>query len=146
MYGQTSVLPNSFNELLDHLGINDPRIRSLSDFLESRRLTRETSSAECKLAKKQEALDKIEKIIQEKNELGEENNFLRQRLDILAAAVGACPYCWGEDAMCSCCCGQGGPGYLLPDRDAFNGYIMPAVRSIRKLSHRTVSPPQKEKE
>ena len=53
---------------------------------------------------------------------------LRTRLDELAAALGACPGCWGEDSSCGWCRGRGAPGALLPDPDAFTRFVRPALQ------------------
>lgn len=37
------------------------------------------------------------------------------RLSLLAAALGACGICWGEDSACLGCRGRGRPGMLAPD-------------------------------
>jgi hypothetical protein len=53
---------------------------------------------------------------------------LRSRLDDLAAALGACPGCWGEDSSCGWCRGRGAPGALPPDPDAFSRLVRPALQ------------------
>lgn len=56
---------------------------------------------------------------------------LLQRNEVLAAALGACGLCWGEDATCGSCGGHGGPGAYPPDRALCCHYALPAVRSLR---------------
>ena len=58
---------------------------------------------------------------------------LRERNDILAAAVGACHLCWGEDAGCRGCHGRGSPGARRPERVAFRRYITPALRRLQEV-------------
>jgi hypothetical protein len=41
----------------------------------------------------------------------------------VAAIVGACARCLGEDAACAHCEGQGQPGYRAPHRDALLEWI-----------------------
>lgn len=53
----------------------------------------------------------------------------RRRNARLAAACGACP-CWGERPACPRCAGQGLPGALAPDPQAFLEYIAPVLRAI----------------
>lgn len=60
-----------------------------------------------------------------------ELQWLRERLDLLADALGACGVCWGEDAHCRACHGRGGPGYALPDETLFDELVGPAVRMLR---------------
>ncbi len=56
---------------------------------------------------------------------------LRVRNDTLAAALGACYLCFGEDPACPECHGNGEPGSLIPDAAAFRQYIVPALRRAR---------------
>jgi DNA repair exonuclease SbcCD ATPase subunit len=56
---------------------------------------------------------------------------LRERSDALAAAVGACPLCWGQSLDCRGCRGRGGPGFCTPDESLFEELILPAVRTLR---------------
>lgn len=62
------------------------------------------------------------------DEVVEEIGGLRSRLDDLAAALGACPGCWGEDPVCGWCRGRGAPGAMTPDANAFDRLVMPAVQ------------------
>ena len=55
----------------------------------------------------------------------------RRRLALLAAAVGACPHCWGERIECDACAGVGAPGAFDPDPAAFSRYVMPVARRLR---------------
>lgn len=57
---------------------------------------------------------------------------LQEINDTLAAALGACEVCWGDDPDCEACRGRGGPGSLPPDRDLFQRLVMPAVRRLRE--------------
>lgn len=45
---------------------------------------------------------------------------------LLAAALGACE-CWGLRADCDVCAGEGGTGWILPDRELFEELVKPAV-------------------
>ena len=52
--------------------------------------------------------------------------------DTLAAALGACHVCWGDDPDCEACRGRGGPGSLPPDRGLFERLVLPAARRLRE--------------
>jgi hypothetical protein len=52
---------------------------------------------------------------------------LVDRSVLLAAALGACD-CWGEDAGCPGCGGQGSAGWVPPDPELYAEYVAPAVR------------------
>jgi len=56
---------------------------------------------------------------------------LRDRTDRLAAALGACCLCWGEDAGCRACRGRGRPGFAIPDELQFEELVLPAVLALR---------------
>jgi hypothetical protein len=62
--------------------------------------------------------------------LRQELERLREVNDTLAAALGACPLCWGEDAGCRICHGRGGPGSRRPDRALFTRFVAPAARRL----------------
>ena len=69
---------------------------------------------------------------------------LRTRNDTLAAALGACHLCFGEDPICPECGGRGGSGALLPDAAAFRQYVAPALNRVRatQTRYRAVSVPR----
>jgi hypothetical protein len=48
----------------------------------------------------------------------------------VAALVGACPICLGEDRVCLECRGKGGPGSRNPDAAALVAWIMPTLRGL----------------
>jgi hypothetical protein len=56
---------------------------------------------------------------------------LRQANDTMAAALGACPYCWGGDVGCRVCRGRGRPGYAPPDPALFHQFVVPALQRVR---------------
>jgi hypothetical protein len=52
-------------------------------------------------------------------------------LERIAAMVGACPLCVGENQACIECWGEGGPGSSTPQRAALLRWIGPALRRLR---------------
>jgi hypothetical protein len=70
-----------------------------------------------------------------------------ERLAVLAAALGACPLCFGEAEDCPDCGGQGVPGGMVPDPAAFNVYVLPAARrassAARALNRGAARPPKR---
>lgn len=67
-------------------------------------------------------------------------------LDDLAAALGACPACFGADGACRWCRGRGAPGFTAPEPDLFNRLVRPAVVLFARLNRRvaptvTTGPP-----
>jgi hypothetical protein len=69
--------------------------------------------------------------------LFEERAACQQRLDDLAAALGACPACFGDDLLCDVCRGAGRPGARAPEAPEFARYVMPAVERVRSALRRT---------
>jgi hypothetical protein len=61
---------------------------------------------------------------------------LRARSAALAAAVGACPICFGEDPRCATCGGLGAPGSRRPEPAAFRQYVLPAFARARVIENR----------
>jgi hypothetical protein len=57
---------------------------------------------------------------------------LRHRLGYVAAALGRCDACWGEDPLCSSCHGEGSSGFFWPDRLGFEDLVAPAVARVRQ--------------
>jgi DNA repair exonuclease SbcCD ATPase subunit len=71
---------------------------------------------------------------------------LRERSDAMAAAVGACPLCWGQSLECRGCRGRGGPGFCVPDESLFQEFILPAVRTLRaQRADARSSPPSRQR-
>src|SRR5215212_1387361 len=56
---------------------------------------------------------------------------LREWNEALAAALGACARCWGEDPSCPGCQGLGSPGAEMPNRPLFTAFVVPAVRRVQ---------------
>jgi hypothetical protein len=70
-----------------------------------------------------------------------ENRACRERLDALAAAIGACPDCFGDDLLCDTCAGAGTPGSRAPQAAEFHTYVRPAVERVRAALRR--APPRR---
>ena len=49
---------------------------------------------------------------------------------LLAGALGACD-CWGQDADCRICSGQGSSGWVEPNTALYDEYVAPAVRQVQ---------------
>ena len=65
--------------------------------------------------------------------LNQEVADLREVNDTLAAALGACRYCWGGDETCAVCAGYGGAGWRTPNLRLFEELVVPAVYRVRAL-------------
>lgn len=64
---------------------------------------------------------------------------LREINATLAAALGACESCWGDDRGCLVCHGRGAPGAVRPEPRLFRELVMPAVRRVQR-DHATGRP------
>jgi hypothetical protein len=67
---------------------------------------------------------------------------LRDRNDMLAAALGACAQCWGEDPGCELCAGGGGPGSYPPDQHLFDQLVRPGLRKLHATRQSRSDVPQ----
>lgn len=68
--------------------------------------------------------------------LFDEREVARARLETLAAALGACPNCFGENLLCETCHGAGRPGGRAPASQAFRTFVLPAVERVRAAIRR----------
>lgn len=68
--------------------------------------------------------------------LFDEREHARARIESLAAALGACPICFGGDVLCDTCHGAGTPGARAPDPIEFNRYVAPAIKRVREALRR----------
>lgn len=64
---------------------------------------------------------------------------LRGKLADLAAALGACPACFGDDGSCPWCRGRGRPGFMPPDPDGFTRLVLPALKLQVRLHGRRLT-------
>jgi hypothetical protein len=54
---------------------------------------------------------------------------------LLAAALGACG-CWGLEADCDLCRGQGSAGWTQPDPELFEEFVRPAIERLPAMPPR----------
>jgi hypothetical protein len=73
-------------------------------------------------------------LVQGAEQLSAEVDRLRQRTDALAAALGACHLCFGEDAWCPHCGGRGKPGSRRPEPCAFSRYVRPVLQRMQRAA------------
>ncbi|MCE7912386.1 MAG: hypothetical protein DYG84_11735 [Candidatus Brocadia sp. AMX3] len=118
---------NSMNivDMLNQMGISDPRLQMLAEFMKHQ------NPPQDKRIPAEEEKIKLKRIIGRYKQLKHENMVLMEKNDALASALGACPYCWGEDVGCEICNGKGVPGAYVPNTSAFVEYVLPAVRKLR---------------
>jgi hypothetical protein len=78
-----------------------------------------------------ELTSELEGLRERVNAMVVEIDVLRNRNDALAAAIGACCLCWGQDLNCRSCRGRGGPGFSMPDEALFEEFVLPAIQTLR---------------
>jgi hypothetical protein len=126
-------------QLLAQMSETDPRIGLLSKYLASRKEAEaETDADEDESAiveaseRERERLEAMTSLQRVARSMYVELERLRERNDALAAALGACYLCWGEDEICEVCGGRGAPGSLPPDYQMFSVLVVPAVRRMQR--------------
>lgn len=78
-----------------------------------------------------EAEQTIDALKHQGRRMMEEHQACLDRLSELAAALGACGLCWGEDVACPSCRGRGRPGMVRPDMQLRARLLAPAASSER---------------
>lgn len=127
----TTEVPSlpSMPDLLLQLAEDNPRMHMVARYLaaqaQSEAQATESEAEQADSADRQEIASTLRRLAGEVDEL-------RRRNDALAAALGACYLCWGEDHTCPNCGGRGSPGSIRPHRQEFATYVLPAVR---RMSH-----------
>lgn len=122
-------------EMLEQLGISDPLVQKLVTMMEAQGGSEKEDLAERQEdnARYEEAFDSLK---QENELLRRSNEYLLEQSRMLAAAIGACTDCWGEDPDCQTCEGEGRPGSFLPHRGCFEVFVLPVVDGLRKKAAR----------
>lgn len=126
-----------FQKLLAQLGEKDPAVDQLiKRWAEvARKKTIEVEAVEQVQENPSPTFDEsaVSEIKEYAASMFSELQVLRGRVDQLAAALGACCACWGEDVNCRLCRGRGTPGFALPDEGLFEHYVLPAILLVRGL-------------
>jgi hypothetical protein len=71
---------------------------------------------------------RAEKLQRHARRLAEELDDAQERLSDLAAILGACGLCWGEDRGCRSCRGRGKPGMFAPEPATRSRFFAEAAR------------------
>lgn len=138
-----SSMKSPLSYMLEMMGMNNnPQIQMITEMMQKQDVFQQEASKDEdeRKSKKRRLLGKIEKVFEENKRLRHENSILQDRIEILAYALGACPECWGDDRQCETCRGQGKPGAYIPEKDSFDQYVLPAVRTLRMQRTKTDSP------
>lgn len=143
--GASVTADQAIEQLLGQMDPSDPRVRLVANALARQRaapapefepeppddsslreleaLVREAQARAEHAARAEEKLRGIVRGVMD------ELQILRERNNLLAAALGACYVCWGEDAECAVCGGAGQPGSVRPEPHLFARLVAPAVHA-----------------
>jgi len=113
----------------------NPQVAQILLLLKQQREQRaaEEDSSELSEEEAQESAEPSEALDDTVQRVYSELEALRARNHVFAAAVGACPLCFGDDPLCEECGGRGAPGSLTPKPAAFRKYVLPAFRRARAI-------------
>lgn len=125
-------------QLMQDMAAGDPRMAMLMQLMQAQRGEASNDAGEpddrdALIAELSERLDaseaRLTRMTRIARQLHEAGRVATQRLATLAAALGACGLCWGEDPSCRLCRGRGRPGMVRPDphlRAEIFGHRQPA--------------------
>jgi hypothetical protein len=123
--------PPRMSELFAQFGESDPRMALVAKYLDQRESAQIETTDEPE--EKRKSLVPLQRLMKR---LYRELEELRERNDTLAAALGGCYLCWGENPQCEICAGIGSPGSNAPDEILFSHYVTPAIRRLRTRAKR----------
>ncbi|MBN8500728.1 MAG: hypothetical protein J0M19_06220 [Sphingomonadales bacterium] len=112
--------------LLQDLAAGDPRMAMLMQLMQAQHgePCNDPGSPDDRdelIAELSERLDaseiRLTKMTRIARQLHDAGRAAAQRLSRLAAALGACGLCWGDDPACLGCRGRGKPGMIRPDME-----------------------------
>jgi hypothetical protein len=137
--GDQPIAMPSTAELVEQLAGGDPQLALMAKLLARREaaLAREVEEAEVievppPAPVPPPAVELRSDLISLLDQAYAELGVLRHRNDALAAALGACYLCWGEDPGCPTCAGRGSPGWASLDPHAYRRLVAPAVRALQR--------------
>ncbi len=132
-------------QMMAELQNSNPQLAMLAQMMQARTIVAEPVSADLsdEVAELAERLAEAERRIDSMKHQGRRlyaaHRQAIERLADLAAALGACGLCWGEDDGCPSCRGRGHPGAMRPDPKLHNRIFAarddPAAMSAHATQH-----------
>ena len=132
--------PPSPEDVLATLAEENPRLAGLLRYTAMLRENEDDDEEEPEVEERPEPSVDLAEIASMLRRLHAEVQELRHRNDLLAAALGGCHLCWGDDLLCESCAGRGRPGAALPDARACRACVRPAVRRVTAPRRAAVRP------
>lgn len=128
-------------QLMHDLASGDPRMQILMQMLQSQQqpsnddnVPDERDALIAELSGRLDAAEtRLTKMTGIARQLHEAGRIAARRLTDLAAALGACGLCWGEDPSCRGCRGRGRPGMVRPDQ-AMRAQLFGAQSPVREAA------------
>jgi hypothetical protein len=78
--------------------------------------------------------DQLKQIKANMYETKNQLNDLQKLNNSLSQSLGSCTTCWGEDAACVICSGNGASGWRKINKRLFNRYVLPALEKMYGLT------------
>jgi len=122
----------------------DPRVRMLAQLWAQNRAEEDDAPSEPPSSRSRPAPQRARRQARLRRKLDvltEELEWLQDVNDTLAAALGACALCWGEDRRCEECDGDGAPGWDEPEPELFAEFVAPAIQRMRESESRRARAP-----
>jgi hypothetical protein len=119
-------------QMMADLQRTNPQLAMLAQMMQARAIVPQEASEDlsaevAELANRlAEAETRIETMKRQARRLYDDHRCVTGRLADLAAALGACGMCWGEDDHCPTCRGRGRPGMVRPDLEIRARLLGPA--------------------
>jgi hypothetical protein len=114
-------------QMMADLGRSNPQLAMLAQIMQSRAPVSQSGDAGANSAAEEEIASLTAQLDEMRVRLDTTQRQMRRLLDAhraatdriadLAAALGACGLCWGEDAACPNCRGRGRAGMVRPDSE-----------------------------
>ena len=119
----------SFDTLLSAFGVHDPDKIQKLQMLSS--MMNQQNSVEHMSANNSETQEQRKAFRRRIMKIQHEHRFLKEQNESLAAALGACPDCWGQKSSCRTRYGQGTPGNGEIDEREFYALVVPVLRKLQ---------------
>jgi hypothetical protein len=125
------------NAMLARMGQENPTVAAIMQMMEARKAAAAREPVVIEGAVVDVTAAELAEISAQLEAAQAEVTILRARCDTVAAALGACGLCWGQDVSCRACRGHGAPGRSIPDEELFREFVVPAVRLMHASRQRS---------